>query len=237
MSLGVGLGLGFKARGLAVGSPALTGATLVASFDARMSTVTLNAGKVTNIASTVGAFNAVATGAAGTRPTWNTSSAAFGGPSFSFDGIDDFLKITGINAGSQTLIYMTLKPTAWVLSSYVMSATGVKSTIYQNGSEPSYQIYNGSPGNLTQIATGGAKRLWAYFNGASSEIKGGSIRNAGADTGAGTGADLYIASAGGASNFCALETDLIQVYTAASMPSMTDLEAWLSARNGASFLT
>lgn len=239
MSLGIGLpgcGLSFSG-GAAAAPPALSGATLVAEFDARRSVVTFNSGKVTNIASTVGSYNAAATGAAETRPTWNSSSASFGGPSWTFDGTDDFLKVTGINTGALTLVYMTLKPITWVLSAYVMSASGVKSTIYQNGSDTNYQLYNGSSGNLTQVATGSAKRLWAYFNGTSSEIKGGSIRNSGTDTGAGTGADLYLASSGGTSNFSSYETDLIQIYTAASMPSMSALDAWLSARNGGSFLT
>lgn len=231
------MGLASKSQGLAVNPPALTGATLVASFDARLSAVTLSAGKVTAIASTVGAFTASATGAAGTRPTWNANSASFGGPSWAFDGVDDFLKITGINAGALTLVYMTIKPTAWTVSSFVMSASGVKSTIYQFPTDTLYSVFNGSQGNATIITTGSPKRLWAYFNGTSSEIKGGSVRNSGVDTGSGTGADLYLASLGGVSNFSAYETDLIQIYTAAAMPSMTGLEAWLSARNGAGFLT
>lgn len=235
MTLGLGFSLGFKAVNLANNPPTLTGATLVAAFDARLSSVSQSSG-VTNIASTVGSFSATATGAANTRPTWNSFSAAFGGPSWSFDGANDFLKIAGINTGAQTLVYMTLKPLTWVNSAYIMSSSGVKSTIYQNGAEPAYNIYNGSVGNTTIVTTGSAKRVWAYFNGTSSEVKGGSIRNAGIDVGAGTGADLYLASSGGASNFSSFETDLLMIYTAASMPSMAALDSWLSARNGAAFL-
>ena len=236
--MSLGFGMRFMLGGSARNAPPLAGATLVAMFDARRtSTVTTVSGKVTNIASTVGSFAAAATGATSTRPTWNANSASFGGPSFSFDGVDDFLKVSGINTGVQTLVVMTLKPLTWVASAYIFSATGVKSTLYQNGAEPAYNIYNGSVGNTTNVTTGTAKRLWAYFNGTSSEVKGGSIRNAGVDTGPGTGADLSLGSSGGTANFSSYETDLIAIYAAPSMPSMSGFDAWIATRNGASFLT
>jgi hypothetical protein len=220
------------------GAPLVNGATLVAVFDARLSTITTSGGAVDSIESLVGGYTAAPPGASGTRPTWNTLSAAFGGSSWTFDGVDDLLKVTGLATGQNLLVYMTLRQISWTEGDYIFSGTGVSTTLYQHTASPNIYLYNGATGNNSSgAAVGSVKRVWAYYKGASSEIKAGSVRTSGVDSGSSTGADFYIGGAAAGSNYSNHESDLIRIYTATAMPDLAELDAWLAVRNGPSVLT